>query len=276
MTSTPARPLLVPGVSNTLPAPLQTPSVHALGAAQLVVQPDDTTFFGAAAFSNGEEDTLLLDQVIQDGDLDATQLQLQGGRGDETMQLHRQATHEQQLLFPSVGLGERVFELLMQEGSSNTQQGPKNTRRDSQSNQSDVLHRLELGKSKLGRSASKPELSRSRLRNSIAETRSNETVLIDLRGESFVQFDTDVNFGDSFEDSLERQRSIRKSISKVPNPTEDQQDSQVEQALPEQEPQAKAANLSDEIKSFRKQSLRRTSSSSEPRILCPSFNQTLA
>ena len=180
-TSTPAR-SSSNGQTYTLPAPMPTPQQQLPCLAEA-----DSTFFNAGG-DDGEETALLglnhndaHGAVMQDTFIEA------GPHVEEpetTVMLQQRAFANNN---NGMGLGGKLFDMLMTQ-SQPLQEAPLPSR-----GPQDVLLSIDLGNSQLGR---EKRLSRSPTKRRSSTARRNERSSIGPSGQSFVDFDTDVRFGD--------------------------------------------------------------------------------
>ena len=156
ITSTPARVNLL----SSGPAPMPTPAAHVAALSGLA----EVSLSGAYG---GKDDTQLLG-------LDFLAEQNNVLDYDDTVLLQQRAFGESSGMH-GAGLGERLLEMLMDQGELRQQQQA-------------VLQKMELGSSQIGRNRANTSRSSS--------TRRNEHVTLGPGGESFVDFELDVRFGD--------------------------------------------------------------------------------
>jgi hypothetical protein len=162
-TSTPAK---ASGLAEgSMPEPAPTPRPGDEGADRN----DATTMFGLAA--GFDDDTQLLGMELQTND------------DDDTMVLQQKAFGANQAHLPGIGLGERLFEMLLQPQAPAT------------SNALEVSRTIELGSSVVGRTPQRPH-SRMKPGNLSSAQKRNLRTSIGAGGQTYVDCELDVRFGD--------------------------------------------------------------------------------
>ena len=189
-TSTPAR---GPGLLSAMPAPLPTPQDRLPAMLQ---EEADSTFFQAVGANGGgdeAEETALLGLKYDGHAAFDAQDTFIGGQdqaaevAETTIMLQQRAFATNNNNTNGSGLGGKLFEMLMSQSQS-TQIVPAASRAPQ-----DVLLSIDLGNSQLGR---EKRLSTSPKKPRTSAARRNERSSIGPSGQSFVDFDTDVRFGD--------------------------------------------------------------------------------